>query len=208
MGTLFATTPHYVRCVKPNDLKQPFTWVFSTSASQFLVCIMLLRVCMAWLLHWFILCSTGHQTVNVLPTCGRFWQQLPHWHGHDSIVVRIMHWFSLYIYIIYTIYDHQQSLLLLFSHSYSLPLLSYVHILFVAFAVCGPLSNHCLGLLCGWLSFLADIIAECHSITQYQRWAHLTDRPGVHKDFIDIVLLAEILSCIPQRLGFISVLSC
>ena len=27
MDTLFSTNPHYIRCIKPNDLKQPFSYV-------------------------------------------------------------------------------------------------------------------------------------------------------------------------------------
>ena len=45
METLFSTTPHYVRCIKPNDEKEPFRW------NRRLVWLLGWKV---WFLKWLV----------------------------------------------------------------------------------------------------------------------------------------------------------
>nr|XP_049698481.1 unconventional myosin-Va isoform X1 [Helicoverpa armigera]XP_049698485.1 unconventional myosin-Va isoform X2 [Helicoverpa armigera] len=84
MSTLSATTPHYVRCIKPNDTKEPFSFDSARAVNQLRACGVLetIRISAAgfpsrWLYQDFfnryrLLCL--HKEIdrgNIKATCGR-----------------------------------------------------------------------------------------------------------------------------------------
>ncbi|XP_068621761.1 unconventional myosin-Va [Battus philenor] len=84
MGTLSATTPHYVRCIKPNDTKQPFSFDSARAVHQLRACGVLetIRISAAgfpsrWLYHDFfhryrLLCVYKDiNRANIKETCGK-----------------------------------------------------------------------------------------------------------------------------------------